>query len=106
MKMYCLTYQMPCSIGVCHNIHISVLTQIGHLALFGFCFNSCHPDSIHLIPVVWQLLLSANHPDGSQVIIRLLTVWLSTVCLYRYCIENRWSDDFVAIIFLPIWNLK
>lgn len=80
MKIYYLTYQTPCPIGACHNIHISVLTQIGHLALFGFCFNSCHPDSIHLIPVVWQLLLSANHPDGSQVIIRLLTIWLSTVC--------------------------
>ena len=99
MKIYYLTYQTPCPIGVCHNIHIPVLTQIGHLAFWGFCFNSCHPDSIHQIPVVWQLLLSANHPDNSRIIIWLLTIWLSVVCLCRYCIENRWPDGFVAIVF-------
>ena len=106
MKIYYLTYQTPCPIGVCHNIHIPVLTQIGHLTLFEFCFNSCHPDSIHQIPVVWQLLLSANHSDNSRIIIWLLTIWLSVVCLCRYCIENRWPDGFVAIVFCQygIWS--
>ena len=88
------------------NIHIPVLTQIGHLTLFEFCFDFCHPDSIHQIPVVWQLLLSANHPDNSRIIIWLLTIWLSVVCLCRYCIENRWPDGFVAIVFCQygIWS--